>query len=485
MLVEKQAVAAGVKSAGSSGALINILQLLQLVVLARLLAPSDFGLMGMATVVIGFANLFADMGTGSAIVHRQDVTKKSLSTLYWLNMLLGFTVFCVMWAVTPLVVAIYSEPRLGDVMFWVSLLFLIAPIGQQFQVLLEKKLEFGLLAKIEVTAASVGTIVAIAMALTGSGVFALVWGALANSGAKALMLAVIGWKRWRPSPFFRLNDLQGYLGFGLYHVGQRSVNYITANVDFLLIGRFLGPQALGYYTLAYHLVNLPSSRLNAVIARVFFPVFAQVQNDNIKLRHGYLRMQEFTSMVSIPILLGMAVVAPVAVPFLFGNSWAQSILLVQILTVVGLSRSIAGTVGPLLLAKGRTDLGFKWSLLIVAIQIPGISVGVLSGSTVGVAVAFAILACFYFALNYFILIRTLLGSCLKDYGMTIWPFFWMSLIMGGMMVGISVISASMRPPLLLAVQIASGLSVYVALVWYKNKQFLIEMSQLVFDRRGV
>jgi lipopolysaccharide exporter len=409
MLVEKQALMDGVRSTGTSTVIINLLYLCQIFVLARLLAPSDFGLMGMTTVVIGFASVISDLGIGNAIIHRQGVTGESLSSLYWLNLLVGLILFCAMWAVAPIVVGMYAEPRLSGIMFWLSLIFLITPVGQPFQTLLEKHLEFGQLAKIETTAAGVGVIVAIAMALAESRVYALVAGALANCGAKTLLLAVIGGATWKPSLRFSFIDLRGYVGFGLHHIGQRAVNYVTANIDFFLIGNFLGAQALGYYVLAYNLASLPSAKINAVIARVFFPVFAQVQNDIVKLRDGYLRMQKLTSMINIPALFGMAILAPIAVPLFFGEAWAESALLLQILTIVGLFRSLAGTVGPLLLAGGRPDLGFKWSLLIVAFQVPGLYLGLLTGGTVGVATAFAMLQCFYFPLNYLILIRTLLG----------------------------------------------------------------------------
>jgi lipopolysaccharide exporter len=483
MLVEKQALMAGVRSAGSSTVIINILQLLQLFVLARLLAPSDFGLMGMVTVVIGFASVILDLGIGNAIIHRQGVTGESLSSLYWLNLLFGLILFCAMWAVAPLVVGIYAESRLSGIMFWMSLIFLITPLGQPFQTLLEKRLAFGQLAKIETAAAGVGVIVSIAMALAGSRVYALVSGALANSGAKAVLLALIGGATWRPSLRFSFTDLKGYVGFGLHHVGQRAVNYLTANIDFFLIGNFLGAQALGCYALAYNLASLPSAKINAVIARVFFPVFSRVQNDIVRLRDGYLRMQKVTSMINIPVLFGMAIVAPLAVPLFFGEAWTESVLLLQILTIVGLFRSLAGTVGPLLLAGGRPDLGFKWSLLIVIFQVPGLYLGLLTGGAVGVAVAFAMLQCFYFPLNYLILIRTLLGACLRDYVMAIWPILFTSMIMAISMIGVSKASTSLPAPQLLAVEVALGAGVYAALVWYQNPRILLDMADLVLDRR--
>jgi len=478
----KEKLFTGIIFSGTSAAVIGILQIVQLLVLTRLLTPSDFGLMGMAIVVIGCATLIADMGIGTAIIHQQSITKENLSGLYWLNILSGSAVFFALLFLTPVVIDVYREPRLSNVIFPLSFLFLIVPLGQQFQVLLEKALEFRRLANIEVFAACVGVVVAIALGLIRSDVLALVGGTLASAAAKAFMLAAIGWKQWRPSLIFRWRDLKGFVSFGLQHSGQRSVNYITAHVDVFLIGSLLGAQTLGYYSVAFNLVNLPSSKINTILSRVFFPAFAVVQTDIGKIRKGYLRMQEFASMVNIPLLLGMAVVAPVAIPLFFGSSWAPTVILLQILVVVGLSRSIGGTVGSLLLALGRPKLGFKWSLLIVCIQVPGIYTGVVSGSAVGVAGAFAILACVYLVLNYAVLIRNLLGSCLRDYVMTIWPYLWMSAIMASTIIGVSTVLSNFPPTILLLFQTALGLAIYAALLWRKKKPVLLDVTQVAFAR---
>jgi len=475
----------GVKSTGSCAVVTLAFNFFQTAILARLLRPSDFGLMAMVNVVIGFANLLADAGIGSAIIQRQDISKESLSALYWLNLLISLLVAFTIWMLSPAIILFYHEPRLYPLMTWASLLFPIIALGQQYQIFMEKALEFGRLAKIEITSAAVGFLVAICLARHGSGVFALIGSALASTGTKTLIFIALGCGRWQPYRRFRFIDVKGYITFGFNYVGQRSVNYLSANVDYLFIGSFLGAQSLGYYTLAYNLANLPSSKINAVVSRVFFPVFSRLQDDLEKLKSGYLRMQEFTSMVNIPLLFGMAVVAPVAIPLFFGSAWKPSVVLLQTLVIVGLARSIAGTIGPLLLARGRTDLGFKWSLLIATIQVPGIYIGVRTGTAVGVATMFAVLQCFYLFLNYSILIRTLLGPCLKDYVSKIWPSVWMSVIMGFTTLSISAVSSSLPPQYLLAVMVLTGATLYSALAWYGNKPFVRELAQFVISQRNM
>ncbi len=473
----------GIKSTGLSTAMIGALGVVQMVVMRRLLAPADFGLMSMVNVVIGLAALFADMGIGGAIIQRREVTREDLSSLYWLNLLVGLFLFLLLCGLTPLIVLFYNEPRLTPLLAWTGLLFVIAAVGAQFQTLLEREMEFTRLAWIETSAAAIGMIIAITMGLKGCGVYSLIAGTLSNAGGKSLILSVVGFKRWRPLFRFQKRRTQGYLAFGLNLVGQRSVNYLTANTDFMLIGSLLGAQALGYYSLAYNLANLPSTRINAVISRVFFPAFSQLQDNLVRLKSGFLRMQEFTSVINIPVVFGMAVAAPVAIPLFFGDRWIPSVLLLQILVIVGFGRAVAGTIGPLLLARGRTDLGFKWSLMLVAIQVPGIFLGISLGGMVGVAIAFAILQSCYLVLNYLILVRKLLGPCLKEYVQRIWPSFWMSLGMAAVSFVISIVLKFLPPLLLLALTTASGVGLYLLLIWHRNKPLFVEIRQLVLQRR--
>ena len=364
----RQTAVAGAKWTGAATAVTMGLQYVRLAILAQLLEPGDFGLMAMITFVVGFAERFADMGVSNAIIHRQSATREELSTLYWLNVLMGAGIFAIVWAISPFVADFYREPRLTGLIVWSALSFLLVPFGQQFQMLLQKELKFARIAKVEVAAATVGTIVGVTSAVAGQGVFALIWGQLAIGGTKALLLAAIGWTTWRPHFHFSFKDLRGFLSFGLYQMGERSVNYFMNNVDYLVIGRFLGKDILGFYTLAYNLVIVPLVRINPIIVRVAFPVFAMRQSDDTKLRRGYLEMMHILSLMILPALIGIAVTAPVAVPTIFGPTWLPAVPLVQILSILGVFRALYNPVGSILLAKGRADIGFVVSLFIAVIN---------------------------------------------------------------------------------------------------------------------
>ncbi|MGB3081358.1 MAG: MOP flippase family protein, partial [Candidatus Omnitrophota bacterium] len=305
MLLKEQAVS-GVKWNGINAGIVATLQFVTLAILARLLVPTDFGLMGMVLVVIGFARLFADIGVSNAIIYRQDATRESLSSLYWLNILGGIAIFFIVCALTPLVVILYHEPRLSSLMYLLALTFLITPFGQQFQMLLQKELQFKQLARITIIAAAANSAVAIILAIGGMGVFSLIWGQLVGAFVRVLQLSFWGWRRWKPQWHFSRNSLKGYIGFGLYQLGERTVNYFNSNLDYLLIGILLGAKPLGYYTLAYNLILRPSLKINPIITRVAFPVFSKLQNDVVKLKKGYLKVLQVLSLVNFPLMVGLA-----------------------------------------------------------------------------------------------------------------------------------------------------------------------------------
>jgi len=481
MTLKQQAVS-GIKWSGISMCAVTALQFVTLAILARLLTPTDFGLMGMIMMVIGFAQAFADMGISNAIIHRQDATRDQLSSLYWLTIFSGVIIFCVVCASTPLVVVFYRESRLPNLLYLTALIFLITPFGHQFQILLQKNLEFDRLAKIEMATAVINFTVATGSAFSGLGVYSLIWGQLAATTTKVALLCSVGWQHWRPSFHFKKRDLKGFLSFGLYQMGERSINYLNSNLDFLLIGSMLGASALGYYTLAYNLIIKPSSMINPVITNVAFPVFSRIQNETEKLRRGYLKVLQLLSTVNFPIMVGLAAVAPVAIPVIVGEQWRLSIILIQILAIVGLLRSTGNPIGALLLAKGRADFGFKWNLGLMLTQIPGLYLGAKLGGAVGVAIAFSILMALYSLFNYLILIRTLLGPCLREYFRSMWPALWMSGVMGLTVFAVG-FSPNLELPLnhmfILIIQVLLGATIYLGLMLHLQKSLVAEVINMV------
>lgn len=353
----------GIKWTATSTVVSSTLLFVQVAVLAHVLTKADFGLMTMMLVVLTFGQVYADMGLSSALIWRQESTKNTLSSLYWVNLLAGLGVFLAIVLLTPAIAFYFGQPQLARYLPWAASVFIVVPFGQQFQVLLQKELRFRILAINEMSASALGVTVAILCALGGAGVFALIAGQLVSASARTVVLALIGWRTWRPGMRLRLSDLRGYVRFGLNQMGERNVTLLTDNLDYLMIGRYLGSAALGVYSVAFQLAIMPYRRMNPVLMRVAFPVFSLRQGDDRAFRDGYFRVSVTLIFVVVPMLIGLLVVAPVAVPVLFGPKWVGAVPIVQVLAVLSILSTLNNPAGSLLLAKGRADLGFRMNLL--------------------------------------------------------------------------------------------------------------------------
>lgn len=406
---------AGARWTAISSIVNTLVQLGQLAVLARLLQPSDFGLMAMVSLVLSFISIYADMGINNAIIQRQDATREELSSLYLLNILAGCLAFIVMIVATPFAVAIYGEPRLDPLLRASAVVLLIGPFGTQFLVLLQKSLRFKTLAKMEIARAITVATTTVAAAFGGMGVFSLVIGTIFGTLVFTLLLMSVGWRLWQPTFKFGLTDLLGYVKFGLFQMGDSTLNFFCSRADQLMIGAFLGAEILGFYSVASNLTLLPSYRINPIFTRVAFPIFARVQGDTDRLKRGYMTMLRIVIVICAPILLGLAVTAPALIPQLYGAQWTPAIPLVQILSVVGLLYVIGNPIGTLLLSRGRADVAFWWTLISTAMQVPGIYIGLHLGGPIGVALVIIGMNLVFRVGEYWLIIRKILGPCLGLY----------------------------------------------------------------------
>jgi O-antigen/teichoic acid export membrane protein len=452
---------------------------IRIVVLARFLAPVDYGLMAMVWVVIGLSQIYIDLGIGAAIIHRQDNSRDQLSSLYWLNIFMGALAWGLVYGGAGSIAAVFHDPRLVPLLRVAATAFIIVPIGSQFDILLQKELRFKALASWEIAASLSGTGVAVCLAVGGFGVWALLWSFLTTAAVKTAFLARAGFRRFPPSLHFSGKDLKGYLAFGLFQLGERSINYLAERLDQVLIGPLLGAQALGFYNFALYLTAQPLSRINPILTRVAFPVFSKVQEDPERLRRGYIRLLTLITTINAPLLLGLAAIAPWAVPLIFGAKWTESVVLVQILSIVSLSRSIGNPVGSLQLAKGRADLGFWWNLLLFLCSVPAIYFGGRTGGAIGVAVALLMLQLCLNVPAYLLLIRPLIGRCASAYiGATLRPIV-IALVMGAIVLFVPALFGNVTAMVEVALQIVLGAVIYTTLLPVLNKPALCEVRAVL------
>ena len=358
----KQKAISGVKWVTVSTIVNNLLQLALISILARFLSPTDFGLMALVNVVIEFSSYFIDAGFSNIIIQKQDINRRQLSSIYWLSILTGVVIYLIIFFLSPSLSAFYKETELEPLLKFVAVTFLIIPFGQQHKSLFQKELKFDTIALIEIISRVVSFIVGVLAAIKGLGVYSLALMVLANSIVSTILLLYKGMKSYKPSFIFSHTEIKKFYSFGFYQLGERTLNYFASQLDTIIIGKLLGADKLGIYTIAKNLIMKPAQIINPIVTKVAFPTMAKVQSDIESLKRIYLNTIQYLSSVNFPIHFGIAILAEPLTIILFGAKWYDAIILVKVLAFFGMIRSIYNPVGSLLLARGRADLGFFWNV---------------------------------------------------------------------------------------------------------------------------
>jgi PST family polysaccharide transporter len=393
-------------------------QIVTAVILARVLAPSDFGLLNMALIVIGFAGVFKDLGTSSALIQKKELSERLCSSVFWLNVVFGLFVMMALILSTPLAGLYYQETRVVPVLRALSISFFVASFGFVHQALLERSLSFSLLARSEILSIVAGAIVGISMALLNAGVWSLVFQTLMTTLAFTILL----WfsSSWRPRRIFHWSDVKSVSHFSFNLAGFNIFNYFARNADYLLIGRYLGAQDLGVYTLAYRILLFPVQNISAVIGRVMYPVLSTLQNNDEEFKAIYLKIIRSIAFISFPLMTAAFALAEPLTLTVFGEQWQSAGLLIMILAPVGLVQSIGTTVGMIYQAKGRTDWMLRWGIGSGIFVTIAFVIGLRWGIT-GVALAYLVAVCILFYPSFaipFRLVNLSLAQLLK----TTFPF---------------------------------------------------------------
>jgi len=356
------------------------------VVLARLLTPNDYGLIGMVAVVTGFVSIFKDMGLSIATIQRDEISNDQISTLFWVNFGLSFGVMLLTAAIAPVVAWFYGEPRLTLITIALAGGFLFGGLTVQHEALLKRQMRFSALVATEITSVIVGLIVGITLAWRGAGYWALVANQLVQGSVYATgVWFVCG---WRPGLPVRNSGVRSMFAFGGNLTGFHVINYFSRNLDNMLIGRFWGSAQLGLYAKAYQLLLLPIDQINAPIAAVAVPALSRLTHSPERYRKAYLRMLEKIAMVTMPGMAFMIGTSDWLVALILGPQWIQAGRIFAILGFAGMVQ-FANTTGWLFMTQNRTHHMFQWGLVGGTITILAILVGLPWGS-VGVATSYSL-----------------------------------------------------------------------------------------------
>ncbi len=362
MDLKKQAIR-GIKWTTLSSVSLAITQLLKISVLARFLDKTDFGLMAIVMVVLGFTNLFVDMGLTSAILHKQNITKNQYASLYWINFVFSFVLFIVVWFISPFVASFYNQPELITLIPLMALTIVFSAFGRQFKVIEQKELNFRFISLVDIVGSILSLIFAIFLAYYGYGIYSLVYSVILLQIISNTAFLIKGIKRIGIKLHFALAETRPFLKIGIYQVGGQIINYFNRDLDILIIGKFFGTEILGSYSLAKQLVRRPLQIIDPVITKVGLGVFPKYQNDNKRLSELFSKVLTILGGINIVVYGTILLLAPYIVRLLYGNNFEDIIILVQLFTIIVYLRSLGGQAGVLVVTKGRTDVDFYWNII--------------------------------------------------------------------------------------------------------------------------
>lgn len=349
-------------------------------ILARLLLPEDFGLLGMVVVVIGFATVFKDFGLGSALIQKKNLTSEDLSSVFWFNMLVGIALTLIIYFSAPLIAGYYALPELEPIAKLLSVVYFIGSLNIVQLSLLRKQMDFRKIFIVNACATIVSGVTAIFLALNGWGVWSLVWKMIIFSIATSLVLWI--GSKWRPGLFWSKDSLKDIMGFSLPLLGTQSLNYWVRNADNLLIGKYLGDGALGFYNQSYRIMLVPVSQIAGVISNVLFPSLAEIQDDKTRIKIIYLKVTKLLSFITFPLMFGLCALAEPFVEIVLGDKWLPIIPVLRCLSIVGAFQSISTLNGNVFQATGNTAyqfwVGLPPRLLYIAAIVYGLSGGIAS-----------------------------------------------------------------------------------------------------------
>ncbi|MFD2570934.1 MOP flippase family protein [Spirosoma soli] len=387
----------------------TLFQFVQVAVLARLLAPSDFGIVSISNLIISFFQVFANLGFSNSVIYKQESDRNVLSTLYFLNLIAGLLIFTLIHTTAPYVISFYKEPKLERVLNYSSYYFLIAYFGQLYMFLLEKELRFKSVAIIDITGTIIGSTVTIYLAYNGYHELSLIIGSLVMQAVKTVLQITFGLKLFLPALSFNLNKVKDHLRFGLFNMGDGFLGFIQSNSDNIFLGGMLGVKMLGYYTIAYQLSIFPITKLNPIILQVAYPILAKMKNSTAELKKSYLKILDFISYCNLPLLAGLFITADGVVPLIYGPGWEQTIDLIRLFVFVGLFFCLSHPLYTVAFTKGKPNLLFYLNLGTLLFKIPLVYILGTHWGITGIATAFLITTFLNMVAN-FIIVHYLIGD---------------------------------------------------------------------------
>lgn len=406
----------------------KILSLIRLVIIGRILAPSDFGLMGIALLTMSAIETFSKTGYREALIQKKEDIRGYLDTAWTVLIIRGFIIFIVIYFLAPYAALFFHSPAVVPIIQVLGFAFFFEAFNNIGVVFFRKELEFNKVFIHRFVGISTNFIVAVTAALILRSVWALVLGLLAEKVVSIIVSYII--HPYRPRFSRDIEKARELFGFGKWILGSSILVFIGEHIDDILVGRVLSATALGFYQMAYRISNMLETEITRVITSVAFPAYAKLQDQAIRLQKAYFRIMRLTMAISIPIAVGMVFLAPEFTMVFLGEKWMSMVIVMQLLAVAGLVKSIISTGSPLFTGRGYPNYEFYMQLIrgltIIIVIYPLIMYGGISGAALGVILSMVSMLIIWYPLS-----QKIIRSSWKIYFSTLWPPLFCSLFMAG------------------------------------------------------
>ncbi len=404
------------------------LQFITNLILARLLTPEDFGLLGMMMVFVALSLTFIDGGFGSALIQKKEPTKSDYSTVFIINIILSVLLYFLLYIFADSIASFYEQPQLSELFKVLGIILLIDSLGIVQNNILIKEINFKKIARIKITAAFVSCLVAILFAYKGFGVWSLIIQYVLNSTVRSLLLWIS--TNWRPTIYFSKSSFKELFGFGSKILTARFISELYIHMQALVIGKVFTSADLGFYTQAKQLQQIPVQSLSTIVNNVTFPVYSGLQDDIEKLRKGVRKSLKTVVFINFPLMVLLTVIAKPLFVFLYTEKWLPSVPYFQILCLgFGMLLIVHSVNLSVIKSVGRSDWVLKLEIVKKIIGIILIVLGIKYYGIIGILIALSVNSYLEFFLNGHYTSKAINYSIkmqLKD----IMPTFFLSIMVG-------------------------------------------------------
>jgi len=387
---------------------------LRVVILARYLDPNDFGIVAIVSTILTFTSLFSEVGLNVAVIHKQNTNSDQFSTLFWVNLILGFFVYSLLIFSTPYAANIYKEVILFKVLPLAGIQLLFNSVGKLSQTLLIKDQNFRFLGLVSVACSLTSIFVSIVCVYQNLGVYSLIVGELSQSFLANFFYFLAGRKKLKIGFYFNFTEVKEYLSIGFYNFGSQLLDYVSSRLDIILIGHYFSMSELGYYNLAKELVVRPFFLINSLTNNVFVSSFAKIQNNIPLVREKFLLLVRVVSSISIPVYISIFLFSDFYIHILYGHQFKSVSIFLELMILGGIAQAIESLSGTFRQALGKTDVGFKWTIIRFILSIFFYTL-FLESSLYTYTLSRSIFFGFLFFVNWFIAIYPVLQLRISEY----------------------------------------------------------------------